>query len=59
MTYDHIAARIKQLQAHPVAELKTVASKFGVYGGKTKKEILASIEDKITRRKTTHARTQF
>ena len=40
-------------------DLKEVAKQFGVATGKTKKASLDAILDKITRRKTTHVRTQF
>jgi hypothetical protein len=40
-------------------ELKEVAKQFRVAAGKAKKGSLDAILDKITRRKATHARTQF
>jgi hypothetical protein len=59
VSYDHIAVEIKKLEKLTANELKEVAKQFGVAAGKAKKGSLDAILDKITRRKTTHARTQF
>jgi hypothetical protein len=59
VSYEHISAEIKKLEKMTANELKEIAKQFGVGAGKTKKASLDGILDKITRRKTTHVRTQF
>jgi hypothetical protein len=59
MTYEVITAEVKKLDKLTAKDLTEVAKQFGVVPGKTKKAALDSILEKITRRKTTHARTQF
>jgi len=59
VTYEHISAEIQKLDKMTANNLKEVAKQFGVAPGKSKKASLDAILDKITRRKTTHVRTQF
>jgi hypothetical protein len=59
VTYDHIAAEVQKLDKLSAKELADAAKHFGVVPGKSKKASLEAIRDKISRRKTTHARTQF
>jgi hypothetical protein len=59
VSYEHISAEIQKLDKMTASALKEVAKQFGVGPGKTKKASLDAILDKITRRKTTHVRTQF
>jgi hypothetical protein len=59
VSHEQITAEIQRLDKMSAKELKEVARQFGVAAGKTKKGSLDAILDKITRRKTTHVRTQF
>jgi hypothetical protein len=59
VSHEQITAEIQRLDKMTAKELKEVAKQFGVGAGKTKKGSLDAILDKITRRKTTHVRTQF
>ena len=59
VTYEHITAEVQKLDKLNAKDLTEVAKHFGVVPGKTKKASLDAILDKITRRKTTHVRTQF
>ena len=59
VTYEHITAEVQRLDKLNAKDLTLVAKDFGVVPGKTKKASLDAVLDKITRRKTTHARTQF
>jgi hypothetical protein len=59
VSYDQINSEIQRLDKMSAGELKEVARQFGVAAGKSKKNALDAILDKITRRKTTHVRTQF
>ena len=59
VTYEHISAEVQKLDKMTANALKEIAKQFGVVPGKTKKASLDAILDKITRRKTTHVRTQF
>ena len=59
VSHEDIAAEIQKLEKLTANELKDVARQFGVAPGKTKKGSLDAVREKITRRKTTHVRTQF
>ncbi len=59
ITYEHISAEIKKLDKLTAKDLSEVAKHFGLVPGKAKKGSLDAIREKIERRKTTHARTQF
>jgi hypothetical protein len=59
VSYDQINSEIQRLDKMSAGELKEVARQFGVVAGKSKKNALDAILEKITRRKTTHVRTQF
>ena len=59
VTYEHITADVQRLDKLTAKDLTEATKHFGVVPGKTKKASLEAILDKITRRKTTHVRTQF
>lgn len=59
VTYEHITAEVQKLDKLTAKDLVEVAKHFGVVPGKTKKASLDAVLDKISRRKTTHVRTQF
>ena len=59
VSYDHIGAEVQKLDKLTASDLKEIAKHFGVVPGKTKKASLDAILEKISRRKATHARTQF
>jgi hypothetical protein len=59
VTYEFLSAEVRKLDKLNAKDLTEVAKHFGVVPGKTKKASLDAILDKITRRKTTHVRTQF
>jgi hypothetical protein len=59
MTYDLIAAEVKKLEKLTAKDLGEVARHFELTPGKVKKASLNAIQEKISRRKATHARNQF
>jgi hypothetical protein len=59
VTHEFIAAEVQKLDRLAAKDLGEAAKHFGVVPGKTKKASLDAILDKISRRKTTRARTLF
>jgi hypothetical protein len=59
VTYEYLTSEVQRLDKLNAKDLTEAAKHFGVVPGKTKKASLDAILDKITRRKTTHVRTQF
>jgi ParB-like chromosome segregation protein Spo0J len=59
LTHEHIASELKRLDKLTAKDLSEVARRFELVPGKTKKATLDAILEKISRRKTTHARTMF
>jgi hypothetical protein len=59
VTQDHITNEVRKLDKLSAKDLTEVARQFGVVPGKTKKASLDAIQEKISRRKTTHVRTLF
>ena len=59
LTHELIAAEVKRLDKLTAKDLSEVARRFELVPGRTKKATLDAILEKISRRKTTHARTLF
>jgi hypothetical protein len=59
VTHESIEAEVQKLDKLTAKDLSEVAKHFEVVPGKTKKASLDAIREKISRRKTTHARTLF
>ena len=58
-TYEELDDRLKAVDALSAADIKTVARGFGVAPGKTKKDGIEAIREKIRRRRGTLVRNQF
>jgi hypothetical protein len=59
LTHELLAAEVKKLDKLTAKDLSEAARRFELVPGKTKKATLDAILEKISRRKTTHARTLF